>query len=223
MISVVIPTCDDERALFETLSALVPAAADGLVREVIVVDGGSRDGTARIADLTGCRWIDGPRGRAARLDLGAAAAKGPWLLFVLPGAAPEDGWCRELREALAQSADGHGRQAFHFRLVRERLGVAGLFTGIGGRLRSLAIGAAAIDQGFVIHKSLYRTIGGVRPLPALEITDLARRVGRRRRHRLAARLVVAAAGRPPGRMRRALGTGLLALRMPTRMVARLYA
>jgi glycosyltransferase involved in cell wall biosynthesis len=225
MISVVIPTCDDERALFATLSALVPAAADGLVREVVVVDGGSRDGTARIADLTGCRWIDGPERRAQRLEIGAEAARGPWLLFLLPGAAPEEGWSRILREALTSADEEPGRHALHFRAVRAHAGMAGRLAGAGAALRALATGAAALDHGLVIHRDLYRVVGGVRPLPALEIADLARRVGRRRRRRVAVRLLVepAPTGRRAGRVRRALGAGLLALRMPTRMAARLYA
>ncbi|HVV93802.1 MAG TPA: glycosyltransferase [Hyphomicrobiales bacterium] len=215
MISVVIPTCDDEQALFETLAALVPAATDGLVREVIVVDGGSRDGTARIADLTGCQWIDGPRERAPRLDRGAGAARGPWLMFLRPGAVPQPGWVEELRALLAAS-DGRRRDAFHFRIVRSPAGIV-------SRLPFGRGGAAALDHGLVIRRELYRALGGVRTLPALEIADLARRIGRRRRHRLAAALVPPAAGRRGNRFRRAVGRGLLALRLPTRMVARLYA
>jgi glycosyltransferase involved in cell wall biosynthesis len=222
MISVVIPTRDDERALFATLAALVPAAVDGLVREVVVIDGGSRDGTARIADITGCRLIDGPPSRAERMKLGAAAARGPWLLFLLPGAVPEEGWCRTLREALSEAETIAGRRAFHFRPVRGPAGLAWLAT-LGAALRAFATGAAALDHGLVIHRDLYRALGGIRPLPALEIADLAHRVGRRRRRHVAVRLTV----EPPPkdrarRLRRALGMSLLALRMPTRMAAWLY-
>ena len=48
MISVVIPTHESERALAHTLAALVPGALDGVLREVIVADGGSKDGTAKV-------------------------------------------------------------------------------------------------------------------------------------------------------------------------------
>ncbi|HET6928016.1 MAG TPA: glycosyltransferase, partial [Hyphomicrobiaceae bacterium] len=53
MISVIIPTLNAEATLAETLSALVPAAVAGLVREVLVVDGGSSDRTAEIVERAG--------------------------------------------------------------------------------------------------------------------------------------------------------------------------
>ena len=56
MISVIIPTFNSEIALAQTLAALVSAAADGVVREVIVVDAGSSDHTHKVADAAGCEW-----------------------------------------------------------------------------------------------------------------------------------------------------------------------
>ena len=55
MFSIIIPTHDSERALVPTLAALVPGATAGIVREVIVADGGSRDETEQVADIAGCR------------------------------------------------------------------------------------------------------------------------------------------------------------------------
>jgi glycosyltransferase involved in cell wall biosynthesis len=53
MISAVISTLNSARDLHGLLSALVPAAADGLVRQVLVVDGGSTDGTLDICEDAG--------------------------------------------------------------------------------------------------------------------------------------------------------------------------
>ncbi len=49
-----------------TLAALVPGATAGIVREVIVADGGSRDDTEKVADIAGCRFsrLRGAAGRA---------------------------------------------------------------------------------------------------------------------------------------------------------------
>ena len=64
MFSIVIATHDSERALVPTLAALVPGATAGIVREVIVADGGSRDKTEEVADIAGCRFF--VSSRAAR-------------------------------------------------------------------------------------------------------------------------------------------------------------
>jgi len=57
MLSVIIATEDSERLLVPTLAALIPGALAGIVREVIVADAGSRDGTAAVADIAGCRVV----------------------------------------------------------------------------------------------------------------------------------------------------------------------
>ena len=77
MISVVIPTHESERLLAHTLAALVPGALDGVLREVIVADAGSKDGTAKVADVAGCRFlvIPGEPRRAARRRGGHGARR----------------------------------------------------------------------------------------------------------------------------------------------------
>lgn len=81
MISVLIATQNDEEGLAGTLAALVSAAVEGVVREVIVCDAGSDDGTELVADHAGCvflanaRWVDGVQ-----------LARSAWLLFLEPGA-----------------------------------------------------------------------------------------------------------------------------------------
>src|SRR5262245_58936909 len=82
MISVVIPTLNDEDGLAGTLAALVPAAVDGLVREVIVVDGGSTDGTLHIAEAAGTEIVRSEASRGAQLAARAKRARFPWLLFL---------------------------------------------------------------------------------------------------------------------------------------------
>ena len=95
MISVVIPTLNAEATLGGTLSALVPAAVDGLVREVIVVDGGSGDRTKEIVDQAGARLLVERPERGRQLAAGAARARFPWLLFLHADTVLEPGWERE--------------------------------------------------------------------------------------------------------------------------------
>ena len=66
MLSVVIPTDGVEQSAVATLAALVPGAAAGLVREVLLVDRSDSGVIERVADVTGCRFLpfEGTRGAA---------------------------------------------------------------------------------------------------------------------------------------------------------------
>ena len=80
MISVVIPTYNEEQALPGTLDRVHSQPGD---YEVILVDGASTDATTRIARrYPRIRVLDAPRGRASQMNAGAAAARGDWLLFL---------------------------------------------------------------------------------------------------------------------------------------------
>jgi len=86
MLSVVIQTHNDEDALARTLASLVSASLEGVVREVIICDGGSTDRTHLVADHTGCRFVTG--GLAA----GMRHARSDWLMFLKPGTRLAEGW-----------------------------------------------------------------------------------------------------------------------------------
>lgn len=77
MISVVVTTPNAARELHALLSSLVPAAADGLVRQVLVLDGGSEDGARELCEDAGADVL------SVSLAQAAAGARGDWIL-VLP-------------------------------------------------------------------------------------------------------------------------------------------
>jgi hypothetical protein len=87
MLSVLIETRNDEEALARTLASLVGAAVEGVVRDVIVCDGGSTDQTQQVADHAGCQFL-----AAGGITAGIQKAKGEWLLLLEPGAKPVEGW-----------------------------------------------------------------------------------------------------------------------------------
>lgn len=104
MISVVIECLDEEHALAQTLTALVPGAVEGLVSEVIVIDRGSSDGTAKVADIAGCTVVAPAEAAAA-----VCRARGLWLLVLEPGARPLAGWIEAVSGHVADGAKGAAR------------------------------------------------------------------------------------------------------------------
>ena len=105
MLSVIIPTRDSERALVHTLAALVPGATAGVVREVIVADGGSRDETEQVADIAGCVFLSSGQSLGARLNAAAERARGDWLMFLAPGVVPGPTWIEDTAAFVQEQAD----------------------------------------------------------------------------------------------------------------------
>ena len=79
-LSVVVPALNEASGIRAALEALAPLRARG--HEVIVVDGGSSDGTAEVAAGLCDRVVHASRGRALQMNAGARAATGDMLLFL---------------------------------------------------------------------------------------------------------------------------------------------
>src|SRR5262245_6360981 len=107
MLSVIIPTRDSERALVHTLAALVPGATAGVVREVIVADGGSHDETEQVSDIAGCVFLASGQGLGGRLRTAAEHVRSEWLMFLTAGAIPGPTWI----EDVATFGQGAGQAA----------------------------------------------------------------------------------------------------------------
>ena len=86
MLSVIIPTDGVEQPAVATLAALVPGAAAGVVREVLLVDRAGTGVIERVADVAGCRFLPFQGSHAAALAAGARQARSPWLMFLHAGA-----------------------------------------------------------------------------------------------------------------------------------------
>jgi glycosyltransferase involved in cell wall biosynthesis len=219
MISVIIPTLNHERALPRCFDALIPAAVRGVVREVIVADGGSADGTLAIADAAGAHIIAAGKLRSQRLNAGAAAARADWLLFLHPETALELGWDQEVESFLAQEFVERPRAAC-FRFALEDFGGEARREEAKSSLRTWLLGLPYGDQGLLISKRFYRQLGGYRALARMEDADLVRRIGRRRLICLRSRAINLARPRT-GSIRGALLSLLHTLRVPTRVLAKL--
>ena len=218
MISVVIPTHNAERALPRCFDSLIGAAVRGVVREVIVADGGSRDGTLGIADAAGAHIVESGRGRGAQMIAGVATAKSDWLLFLHPETALEKGWEMEA-ESFIDQAVIERPQAAVFRFALEEFGGEARRAEARSALRTMLFALPYGDQGLLLPRRLYQKVGGYRPLADMEDADIVRRIGRRRLVGLRARAVNVA--RPPkGAFRGIAQTLLHALRVPSGVVAK---
>ena len=159
MNSVVIATWNAAETLPAVLSALVPAAVNNLVREVVVADAGSTDETLEIVDDAGARLVEGD------LAAGLAVAKGPWLLLLNPDIRLAPEWEAAARDHI----EHHAREAGYFRLAlddhRATARIAEAWASLKG---------ATAENGLLLAKRTYDDAGGdlgrlrgrMRPLPA---------------------------------------------------------
>jgi glycosyltransferase involved in cell wall biosynthesis len=179
MLSAIIATHESERTLVPTLSALVPAVATGLLREVIVADAGSRDATAEVAEIAGCRFMSSGEPLGARLKAAAVATRAPWLMFLRAGTVPEPGWIQAVERFMQTAEMAERPRAAVFRPP----GMADLMRpGLAGILAMLRVafgGGPRPEQGLLIARRFYDALGG-HERHARADTALLRLLGRRR-------------------------------------------
>jgi rSAM/selenodomain-associated transferase 2 len=228
MISVVIPTLNAEDGLAACLTAPVPAAIQGIVRAVIVLDGGSSDRTLKIIEQSGAELLRSGPSRGEQLSVGAAHANSPWLLFLHADTVLEPGWEREV-SALVERIDGGRRRptAATFRFALDDDGFRPRMIEAGVATRCALFRLPYGDQGLLISRQLYQQVGGYSRLPLMEDVDIVRRIGRRRMTVLRTRAITSAVRyQRGGYVRRSVRNlsclTLYFLRVPTRIIARLY-
>ena len=168
-ISVVVPALNEAARLAASLAnvrASLPAA------EIIVVDGGSTDGTPHLAATAGVGVLSSRRGRGVQLAAGAAQARGQLLVFLhadteLP------------RDASAVLASAFARPEVQLGTFRLAFDEAGLFLRAGAWLtRFDSVFTRFGDQTIVVRRELYQHLGGFSPWPLFEDVDFLRRARR---------------------------------------------
>lgn len=189
MLSVIIPTDGVERTAVATLAALVPGAAAGIIREVLLVDRSDTDVIERVADIAGCRFMSFQGTRAAALAAGARQARSPWLMFLHPGAVLDSGWIEETTQFI-QGVAGSGRaKAGIFRYARSPYADTSLRDGFKFVARMIA--GPSAEQGLLIARDHYERLGGYRPESRRSEARLLRRLGRSSRTMLRSRIMIA--------------------------------
>lgn len=185
MISVIIPTLNAAEALKRSLPPLVPGVAASLVRELIVSDAGSSDATLAIADAAGASVVRSALGEGAQSIAGALAARGEWFLFLHAASALEPQWIDEASRFVA--ADKMRAGVFRYGLEAE--GAKARITELLSELQTSWFKAPKREQGLLISRTFYESIGGFTAAAGAR-KDLLERVGGGRLKMLRARAIV---------------------------------
>lgn len=171
-LSVVIPTLNAASGLEKSLPGLTEGLQAGVIRELVVSDGGSGDETLQIADAAGAVIVNGAASRGGQLRRGAMASGGDWLLFVHADTVLPSGWVGPVMDHLPS-----GKPAY-FRLRFDRGGLVAHGVAFWANLRSRWLALPYGDQGLLISRDDYETVGGFADIPLMEDVDMARKLGR---------------------------------------------
>src|SRR4051795_2664026 len=148
MLSVIIPTEGVEQPAVATLAALVPGAAAGVVREVLLVDRARSGVIERVADVAGCRFLPIEGHGAPPPAAGPRQARSPWLMFLHAGAVLDSGWIEETTQFIQRvSSSGRPRAGF-FRYARSPYAESRWHDGL--RFIARTIAGPSPDQGLLI-------------------------------------------------------------------------
>ncbi len=174
-ISVIIPVHNEAKSLSQLLASLQPLRAEG--HEVIVVDGGSNDGSVAIAQGNCDKTERGSLGRARQMNKGASLATGNVLLFLHGDTwLPKDAHlliCRRLVDADAMWGRfdvSFSNGALIFRLIATMM-----------NLRSRITGVATGDQAIFVRAAEFRALGGFATIALMEDVELSKRLRQRGR------------------------------------------
>jgi len=172
MLSVIIPVLNEAKNLESILSrlrAICPAA------EVIVVDGGSEDGTTTVVrQFPWVTYLSGRRGRASQMNAGAAVANGEVLLFLHADTLLPSGTNAAIVEAFNDPGFIAGRFDVSFDNPRPVFKVIAFFINLRSRLTKICTG----DQALFVRRKTFDELGGYPDIPLMEDVELAKRLKR---------------------------------------------
>src|SRR5260370_344736 len=170
-LSIIVPALDEAAIIARALEALAPLRQGGA--EVIVVDGGSQDGTAELARPRAARVIPAGRGRSAQMNAGASLARGEVLLFLHGDTSLPPDADRLVLRALV-GANAWGRFDVHIEGRSPLLALVATLMNWRSRLTGIATG----DQAMFASRKIFAEAGGFPEIPLMEDIALSRTLKR---------------------------------------------
>lgn len=172
-ISVVIPTLNEEKSLLQTLACLSPPT----LTEIIIVDGGSTDGTLSLAQefcdrRDNARIITSPQGRARQMNEGANVSRGEILLFLhadtqLP---------TQAGQIIESAMTTHTAVGGRFNVRFDNPSMWGRIISAFMNRRSRLTGIATGDQALFVRRHVFEQLGGFSEIPLMEDIEFSRRL-----------------------------------------------
>jgi rSAM/selenodomain-associated transferase 2 len=185
---IVVPVLDEAQTLAPRLQALQGLRERGA--RVVVVDGGSQDGSFEIAHCLADLALRAPRGRATQMNAGAAACPADVLLFLHADTTlPAD--AEQLVGRALQGRSGWGRFDVRIDSDRPLLRLVGFMMNWRSRCSGIATG----DQAMFIRHDLFQQVGGIPDLPLMEDIALSKALKRHGRPACLRQRVVTSARR----------------------------
>lgn len=168
-ISIVIPTLNAVSSLPRCFEALMEGLSAGLIREVIITDGGSEDATLQIAEAAGADVVRGSPSRGGQLRRGCAVARAEWLLVLHADTVLQRGWAEAVADHIEDS-----QQGAYFALAFRAVGFRPSWVAGWANLRSRVFGLPYGDQGLLVRRLDYDAAGGYPDQPLMEDVALVR-------------------------------------------------
>ncbi|WP_371265287.1 TIGR04283 family arsenosugar biosynthesis glycosyltransferase [Pleurocapsa sp. PCC 7327] len=175
-ISIIIPVLNEVGTIEKVLASTQPSTKI----EVIVVDGGSVDGTLELVQSLGVKVLSSPTGRACQMNAGASAATGKILLFLHADTLLPSGFDTLVRAALKPPKQGCRKApvagAFALQIDAPLRSLRLIEWGVNWRSRFLQMPYG--DQAIFLKAETFDQIGGFAQLPIMEDFELVRRLKR---------------------------------------------